>query len=286
MKNMKTAITFILVFAFCTGMCSTVLAADEDLSQLAAKYQLDTDVVIDLNDTTVSESNAESWAYMDYSAATATEKARILKARSIMMEQTDWVLDGYKAFCVMPDGITEELPAFSEVFPGWDITQIWAYRNEERALLEENNITQSEILSSYNGLNGDVVSPQLQEPNPGEVLELKDSDTFTKVVPVQVVGQNAPILAEKSMWKGVHKYVVVPAYMTGIDKCNIGFSMRINGDDASDIGFKQDMPAMSSIVFYSIASHSENDSICIRASTSCSQNGWVTFWYYCYEQVG
>lgn len=236
-----------------------------------------------MDDTTVSESNAESWAYVEYQTATGAEKARILKARSIMMEHTDWVLDGYEAYYVAPDGTRERIPSFSAVFPEWDITQVWAYRREEKALLAQSKTLQNEVLGRNNGKNSNVAAPRIQDDRPNETLELKDSDTFTYNVPVEVVGQNAATIASKSMGAGVRKYVIIPAYMTGIDKCNIGLSFRhASTGDIYDMGFKQNIPAMGKLQLYSISGYTESDKVLYRASTSCAQPGWVTFWYYNY----
>ena len=275
MKNIKFAISFMLVCVMCVGFYPTAHATKIE------PYQLEADIPVNVYDTTVSENNAESWAYQDYNSATASEKAHILKARSIVMQQTDWVLDGIEAYYVAPDGTREALPAFSEVFPNWDITQVWAYSAKERAQLAEN----TSYAMSESGNN--IPTPRLVDPVEGEILELELNKDFTCEVPV-ATSQKAPDNYKVSLSTDGehHKYVVVPAYLTGINECNIGLSTYF-GNTTYEIGSKSHMPAGSQLVYYSYEeSFMAGGTMNIRTSTSSSQSGWGTFWVYKYLFLG
>lgn len=59
-------------------------------------------------------------AYADIYAAPEEWKEKILEARSEVIFSTSWAVNG--AGCIVhTDGTIEELPEFSELFPGWDV---------------------------------------------------------------------------------------------------------------------------------------------------------------------
>ncbi len=61
-------------------------------------------------------------AYLDLEDASAEMREPILAAREEIIFSTDWVADGYTAYVEDQDGnIIRTLPAFSEVFPDWDL---------------------------------------------------------------------------------------------------------------------------------------------------------------------
>ena len=61
-------------------------------------------------------------AYLDLEDASAEMREEILAAREEIIFSTDWVADGYTAYVEDQDGnIIRTLPAFSEVFPDWDL---------------------------------------------------------------------------------------------------------------------------------------------------------------------
>lgn len=61
-------------------------------------------------------------AYLDLEDASAEMREEILAAREKIIFSTDWVADGYTAHVEDQDGnIIRTLPAFSEVFPDWDL---------------------------------------------------------------------------------------------------------------------------------------------------------------------
>ena len=66
---------------------------------------------------------ARKIAYQELEGASAEMRAKILEARELIINNTSWVADGYAGGYVAPDGTMEELPHFSELFPGWDLPE-------------------------------------------------------------------------------------------------------------------------------------------------------------------
>lgn len=64
---------------------------------------------------------AKEIAYMDVNSASAEMQERILEAREVIIESENWVADGWNITITHADGTVEEVPTFSELFPGWDI---------------------------------------------------------------------------------------------------------------------------------------------------------------------
>ena len=66
---------------------------------------------------------AQQYAYMDLEEASPEMQEKILEARREIIYSEEWVADGYTMSVVdMDTGETvREIPAFSEVFPGWDL---------------------------------------------------------------------------------------------------------------------------------------------------------------------
>lgn len=211
---MKRTLALLLVFALFVSLNTGAFVANASYDQ---KYQLEDGMVIKLNDTTVTFENAEIWAYKDYSTATKSERTNILKARSIMMQKTDWVADGFIGYYTAPDGTVEEMPSFSEVFPDWDIEQIWAYNNKVDALTEQ--VTASETLD----LNT-VVFPQY----------------FDCDIPV-ATDEYAPLAHITSMDWGTGNYRTTVQSLTTCTTCNIGYKLT-NGGTTTDVGFKENIP--------------------------------------------
>ena len=75
----------------------------------------------------VAVSNMNSVAYMDTFKAEPEMREKILAARcEIVYGGQAWTVDG-AAFHICPDGTKELLPEFSDLFPGWDVTEISEY---------------------------------------------------------------------------------------------------------------------------------------------------------------
>lgn len=74
------------------------------------------------SDVDVALAKAAKIAYLDLEDASAEMREEILAAREEIIFSTDWVADGYTAYVEDQDGnIIRTLPAFSEVFPDWDL---------------------------------------------------------------------------------------------------------------------------------------------------------------------
>lgn len=71
----------------------------------------------------------ENYAYMDINTAAPQLREQILAARCEIVYAPDagWSVDG-NASVVHADGTVEVLPKFSDLFPGWNLTEISAYR--------------------------------------------------------------------------------------------------------------------------------------------------------------
>ena len=75
----------------------------------------------------VAVSNTNSVAYMDTFKAEPEMREKILTARcEIVYGGQAWTVDG-AAYHIRPDGTKELLPEFSDLFPGWDVTEISEY---------------------------------------------------------------------------------------------------------------------------------------------------------------
>lgn len=66
---------------------------------------------------------AEEYAYLDPDSASEALREKILAAREVIIFHSRWVADGYSGniWDVETGEIIETLPAFSELFPGWDL---------------------------------------------------------------------------------------------------------------------------------------------------------------------
>ena len=67
---------------------------------------------------------AQAYAYMDLDAAPAELQEIIRKAREVIIYSQTWVADGLEAYVTSPDGTVERVPAFSELFPGWELPTV------------------------------------------------------------------------------------------------------------------------------------------------------------------
>ncbi|CAH0122362.1 MULTISPECIES: hypothetical protein [unclassified Paenibacillus] len=65
----------------------------------------------------------EKLAYSDLDAAPEEWKDAILEARNSIIYSASWTVDGQVSY-ERPDGTIEELPEFSDLFPGWDVPKL------------------------------------------------------------------------------------------------------------------------------------------------------------------
>ena len=80
------------------------------------------DAAIETDGMTPEE--AEYYAYMDYDDASEETKELILTAREQIIYSKSWAADGVEVIVKHPDGTEERLPAFSELFPGWEMPTV------------------------------------------------------------------------------------------------------------------------------------------------------------------
>lgn len=273
MKKGKNLMASLLVFAFFVSLNPGAFAAAENKApSLQGKYILEAGVVVDVEDTTVVLSNAETWAYKDYSAATNLDKANILKARSMMMEQTDWAADGFPAYYVAPDGTVEEIPFFSEVFPDWDIEQIWAYKNEVREL----SAAKSALSVAAPLEETQAYIPLIaQGPTPRLRYQLRNSDDFSASIPAAVDGVVAPDVFSSNMGPTVMEHRTTVKTLTGPTTCNIGYTVT-TPHSTIDTYFKRGVPKDGMMVQLFIDIYTNADTIAVRVSTE-STPGKGTF---------
>ncbi len=69
----------------------------------------------------------DSIAYLDTKNASPELRDKILDARcAIVYGDQAWTVDG-AVYRLLPDGSREEIPEFSALFPGWDVSEISTY---------------------------------------------------------------------------------------------------------------------------------------------------------------
>lgn len=76
------------------------------------------------NDEGMTLKEAQSYAYMDLATAPAELQETIRKARDVIIYSRSWVADGFDCYVTAPDGTVETIPAFSELFPDWELPTV------------------------------------------------------------------------------------------------------------------------------------------------------------------
>lgn len=64
---------------------------------------------------------AKKIAYQELEGASEEMRAKILAARKLIINNTDWVADGHNANVIDENGNRIPMPHFSDLFPGWDM---------------------------------------------------------------------------------------------------------------------------------------------------------------------
>ena len=204
MKKYSKSVLALLMVSLLVTLNSVAFAANA-VSKSFVEYQFEPGVYIDLNDSAVTYENAATWAYQNYSTASNSDKANILLARSILMEQVDWAADGHDVFYYSAStGTTEKLPAFSEVFPGWDYEQ----------------------MCEYNKLLNQILKISPRENQYGRAW-----------INVPAAGNTrAPVVARLGTEDGIQHYITRVLSTVHTETCNIGFSI-----DGDQVALKEDM---------------------------------------------
>lgn len=149
-----------------------------------------------------SAPDARGIAYIDTQIASPEQKADILAARrEIIYGNQSWTVNGAVSI-INADGSVTELPEFSELFPGWDLTEISA---RSPANLEDNDMAALSVISY------------------GKSLELKS--------PSQVLNTDAFYRFNAN---GNDIYVKALTLPSNMEKYNVGFN---NEDDGEDLGW-------------------------------------------------
>ena len=102
-KSISLMLTVVLVLLL---IPSTATASESSIKTKLDLSKIDSEVV--------------ELAYMDTKSTTNTMKAKILEARKEIIFSHSWAVDE-QCRLIHPDGSTEALPKFSELFPGWDV---------------------------------------------------------------------------------------------------------------------------------------------------------------------
>ena len=102
-KSISLILTVVLVLLL---IPSTATASESSIKTKLDLSKIDSEVV--------------ELAYMDTKSATNTMKVKILEARKEIIFSHSWAVDE-QCRLLRPDGSTEALPKFSELFPGWDV---------------------------------------------------------------------------------------------------------------------------------------------------------------------
>lgn len=93
------------------------------LFSLALVVTLMTPALATENDPSLYQEELEYYAYMNLKTADETLEAKVLEARSEIIMNTSWVVDGVNGYVVDEnDNIVRKIPEFHDIFPSdWDI---------------------------------------------------------------------------------------------------------------------------------------------------------------------
>lgn len=85
------------------------------------KVEYDMMAKVPEKDKPKSQAEVKEWAYKDIAAAKHEVEEKIIAARDEIIFRSSWVADGMSGFVLNPEtGEEEELPQFSQLFPGWE----------------------------------------------------------------------------------------------------------------------------------------------------------------------
>ena len=86
------------------------------------KVEYDMMAKVPEKDKPKSQAEVKEWAYKDIAAAKHEVEEKIIAARDEIIFRSSWVADGMSEFVLNPEtGEEEELPQFSQLFPGWEL---------------------------------------------------------------------------------------------------------------------------------------------------------------------
>ncbi|MCC7571433.1 hypothetical protein KO465_08990 [Candidatus Micrarchaeota archaeon] len=116
MKKMKKGLSLLLTVIFVMSLSVSAFANSTSGELSLVDYA-------NMDFASVPDNMKEiilDYAYMDIASAPDNLKETILEARNIIIYSQAWTVDG-ACVVVRADGTREEVPEFSELFPGWDV---------------------------------------------------------------------------------------------------------------------------------------------------------------------
>lgn len=236
---MKKLISFVLVFVIILGSVGNVFAV-EKRSGVADVEQMDL-------------KRAEEIAYLDLETASEEMQEEILEARELIIFNNDWVADGFTAFVTDAEGVSTELPHFSELFPGWDLPV-------------DDSITEKAPTYNDRAIGDD--------PNSSS-WHLEGTTTLYLYHPGS---SNSPVFGYKYMdpsTVGTAMRITVDL-LTASEHCNIGYTNMVTGQS---IAYRTKLSMGTAFTIYGIG----NMTVGARASTY-SYTGWSTLSAYTGEK--
>jgi hypothetical protein len=168
--------------------------------------------------------SANELAYCDIEIAPAEWQQKISDARYPIIYSESWAADGQEAAYVHPDGTVEKIPAFSDVFPGWEIPVI----------LDEN------IRTSF-----------LKAMEPYSSDPLRSGANYVGGVYLFTPSSTQSSVPFYLFDKGLKSTIVMQAYILPGSTYNGGFSNITTGQD---LVYKTNMSVSGKVYLYNIVS--------------------------------
>lgn len=274
MKKSIRILPAFIITTFCAGLLAGTFAAASETIEPRPIEALDASVVIDVSDVRVTKESAPDWAYKNYVQASGTEKANILKARLLMLEQSDWAADGTIAYYTAPDGTRERIPSFSEVFPDWDFGQINAFMNAAIELAANNEAYQAGSIALSASRGGR--DPSLDYSDADYYYQNHSRADFNAQIPVMVQGTNAPTVYTTTMLTTVSLHKTTINSLSGCGTCGIGYIAHVSKEGYLLNAYKQDIPAGGSFEQMYIPVFEPTDTLDVRVS-SLTTAGYGSF---------
>lgn len=190
-----------------------------------------------------NEDNISEIAGMSLDSADPEMREKILEARKEIIFNKSWAADGVDAYVIDCDGTYEKIPAFSEVFPGWEIPKM------------ENNSGAEDDYEMIADEDSPEIMP-LSEDSASFRVYLKNPSTEANTTPfAHTLHEGSYVTAKVST-------------LYSSEHCNLGFSDYSTGDS---LAYKERLYPGQSIVMNTLGWDSFECGV--RASTH-STPGW------------
>lgn len=236
----KKTLSLVVAFALCAAVCVPVCAMAAYSAYNGPSHEI------------------QERAYMDMEQASPEMQQSILEARKEIVNNTDWVADGYTGYIqnVETGEIIKELPQFSELFPGWDIPV------EDITPVDE---SKTQIIIEENSLN---IMPLDIGVSPDEWIRLASARHYLQSADATENAEPFAVFTVDPFEMGTQ----IRAYATSLsssETCNIGIS---DYDTGESLGLGTRLIENYAVVVYVGVSE---PTVAIRASTY-STPGWAT----------